>query len=229
MPSNPEFICNVLDVPPSSSAKLISFYKLTRRWQHYLRLHCQDIAWTVVVCLGHLPKCQESPAWSLASVFASSVLNDSSFNNLPHVFKRDNRMIRPDWICLSQMPPMWLDDGGFLCQMMQFAPIFGRKYWIFWWSISLNAFPSSFCAPTKLEPLSLHRTLMLPLLAINCCRACMKESVFILQVHSIFIALLAKNVKSASYLLSTFFYLKWAKHIYATVSEWWSMQCSVIW
>ena len=106
MPSNPEFICNVLDVPPSSSAKLISFYKLTRRWQHYLRLHCQDIAWTVVVCLGHLPKCQESPAWSLASVFASSVLNDSSFNNLPHVFKRDNRMIRPDWICLSQMPPM---------------------------------------------------------------------------------------------------------------------------
>ena len=45
---------------------------------------------------------------------------------------------------------------------------------------------------------------MLPLLAINCHSACMKESVSILQVYSICTALLAKHVKSALYLLSSF-------------------------
>lgn len=37
-------------------------------------------------------------------------------------------------------------------------PIFRRYYWIFWGSISLKAFSSSFCAPTELDPLSLHWT-----------------------------------------------------------------------
>ena len=45
---------------------------------------------------------------------------------------------------------------------------------------------------------------MFPLLAINHRTACMKESVSILQVHSICTALLAKHVKSAPYLLSSF-------------------------
>ena len=66
------------------------------------------------------------------------------------------------------------------------------------------AFPSSFCAPTKLYPLSLCQTLTFPLLAINRCRACMKESISMLQVYSICTALLAKHVKSVPYLLSSF-------------------------
>ena len=45
---------------------------------------------------------------------------------------------------------------------------------------------------------------MFSILAINHCRACMKESVSILQVHSICTALLAKHVKSVPYLLSSF-------------------------
>ena len=40
--------------------------------------------------------------------------------------------------------------------------------------------------------------------AINRCRACMRESVSMLQVHSICNALLAKHVKSVPYLLSSF-------------------------
>ena len=72
------------------------------------------------------------------------------------------------------------------------------------WSISLKAFPSSFCTPTKLDPLSLCKTLMFPLLEINRRIACMKESVSILQVHSICIALLDKHVKIALYFLSSF-------------------------
>ena len=68
----------------------------------------------------------------------------------------------------------------------------------------MKAFRSSFCAPTKLDPLSLRRTLIFTLLAIYRRRACMKESVSILQVHSICTALLANHVKSAPYLLSSF-------------------------
>ena len=73
-----------------------------------------------------------------------------------------------------------------------------------WWSISSKVFPSSFCAPTKLDPLSPSRTLMFPLLAINHHRACMNESVSMLHVHSVCTALLAKHMKSAPYLLSSF-------------------------
>ena len=68
----------------------------------------------------------------------------------------------------------------------------------------MKAFPSSFCTPTKLDLLSLCRTLMFPLLAMNCCRVCMNVYVSMLHVHSIYTALLAKHVKSAPYLLSSF-------------------------
>ena len=45
---------------------------------------------------------------------------------------------------------------------------------------------------------------MFPLRATKRCRACMKESVCRLQVHSIWTALLDKHVNSAPYLLSSF-------------------------
>ena len=59
-----------------------------------------------------------SMEYNIASVSASSVLNDSSFNDLPCVFKRDNRIVCPDWLYLSETPPMCPDAGGFLCQTM---------------------------------------------------------------------------------------------------------------
>ena len=60
-----------------------------------------------------------------------------------------------------------------------------------------------FLCSHKLEPLSLPNTLF-PLRATNQQRACMKESVSRLQVHSIWTALLDKHVNSAPYLLSSF-------------------------
>ena len=63
---------------------------------------------------------------------------------------------------------------------------------------------SSFCAPTKLETLSPRNTLMFPLRTTKRRRACMKESVSRLQVHSIWTTLLDKDVNSAPYLLSSF-------------------------
>ena len=44
--------------------------------------------------------------FNIALVSASSVLHDSSFNNLLYVFKGDNRMVRADRICLSKTRPM---------------------------------------------------------------------------------------------------------------------------
>ena len=82
--------------------------------------------------------------------------------------------------------------------------MFWRKYWIFWWSISFKAFPIFFCALAKLDPLSLCRALKFPLLVINRCRACMNESVSMLHVRSVCTAMLAKHMKSAPYLLSSF-------------------------
>ena len=82
--------------------------------------------------------------------------------------------------------------------------MFWRKYWIFWWSISFKAFPIFFCALAKLDPLSLCRALKFPLLVINRRRACMNESVSMLHVRSVCTAMLAKHVKSAPYLLSSF-------------------------
>ena len=61
-----------------------------------------------------------------------------------------------------------------------------------------------FLCSCKISPLSLRRTLMFPLLDINCRRACMKVYASMLQVHSICTALLTKHVKSAPYLLSSF-------------------------
>ena len=59
--------------------------------------------------------------FNIASVSARSVLNDSSFNDLPCVFKRGNKMVNADQIYLSQTSPMWLNAGGFLCQV-QYLP-----------------------------------------------------------------------------------------------------------
>ena len=82
--------------------------------------------------------------------------------------------------------------------------MFWRKNWIFRWSISLYAFSSSFCASAKLESLSLHNTLMFPLRTTNRRRACQKESVSRLQVHSIWTALLDMHINSVPYFLSYF-------------------------
>ena len=56
----------------------------------------------------------------------------------------------------------------------------------------------------SLDPLSLHRTLMFSLLAMNRHRAFMNESVSMLLVHSRCTALLDKHVKGAPYLLRSF-------------------------
>ena len=114
-------------------------------------------------------------------IASGSANSDSSFNDPPCVFKRDNRMFHVHQICHSQTRPMWLDASGFFYQTILSAPIFWRKYWIFWCSISLKVFPSSFCTSTKLDPLLLSWTLMLPVLTINCCRGCMKDSVSMLH------------------------------------------------
>ena len=54
--------------------------------------------------------------FNIASVSASGLLIDSTFNDLPCVFKRENRMVPADQIYLSQTPLMWLDAVGFLYQ-----------------------------------------------------------------------------------------------------------------
>ena len=90
-----------------------------------------------------------------------------------------------------------------LCQLMQSTPMFWRKNWIFWWSISLYAFSNSFCDPTKLEPLSLRNTLIFPLRATNRRRASMKESVPRSQVRSIWTILLEKHVNITPFLISS--------------------------
>ena len=141
---------------------------------------------------------------TIASVPTRSVLSDSSFRDQPSVCNKDISIVHANQICLSQTPPMWLDAGGLLCQLMQSALMFWRKNWIFWWFISLYAFSSSFYAPTKLEPLSLCNTVMVSLCATNWCRACMKKSASRLQVNSVWTALLDKYVNSATYLLNSF-------------------------
>ena len=58
--------------------------------------------------------------------------------------------------------------------------------------------------PAKFDPLSQCKILIFPLLAMNRLKAWINESVSILQVHPIWTALLAKQVKSAPYLFSSF-------------------------
>ena len=137
--------------------------------------------------------------FTIASVSARSVFSDSWFRDLPCVSNKNISIVCDDRICLSQTPTIWLHAGGFLYQLMLSALMFWRKNWISWWSVSLYAFSNSFCASSKLEPLSLRNTLIFPLRATNRRRACMKESVSRLQVHSIWTALLDKHVHSAPY------------------------------
>ena len=55
--------------------------------------------------------------FAITSVTVRSVLRDSSFRDLC-VCKKYIIIVRVDQICLSQTPPIWLDAGGFLCQLM---------------------------------------------------------------------------------------------------------------
>ena len=79
-PSNPEFICTVMDAPPSSSAKFMLRHSGCSHW-----ISPELSTFSVL-------------EFYIASVSASSVLNDLSFNDLPCVFTRDSRMVRADQI-----------------------------------------------------------------------------------------------------------------------------------
>ena len=100
--------------------------------------------------------------FNTVSVSASSVINNSSFNDLPCVFKRDNRMVRADWIRLSKnIPYDWL-MVGFCTKWCNLHQNFEGNTESSDGPFFLKAFPSSFCAPTNLDPLSLLRNLMYP-------------------------------------------------------------------
>ena len=74
--------------------------------------------------------------------------------------------------------------------------------------------PCKFLLSSRFDPLSQRKILIFSFLAINRLKLCTNESVSILQVHSIWTALLAKQVKSAPYLFSFFFlYKKGTKHV----------------
>ena len=87
-------------------------------------------------------------------------------------------------------PLIRLAKGGFIFQCIQSAFCFSRNSLILLRSFSLMHFASSFLALTN------QMDITFPLLPMNCLNARMNESVFVI---SIWIARLAKHVKSASY------------------------------
>ena len=90
--------------------------------------------------------------------------------------------------------------------------------------------PCKFLLSSRFDPLSQRKILIFSFLAINRLKVCTNESVSILQVHSIWTALLAKQVKSAPYLFSFFFlYKKGTKHVNSTICKWWSIKSSISW
>ena len=90
--------------------------------------------------------------------------------------------------------------------------------------------PCKFLLSSRFDSLSQRKILIFSFLAINRLKVCTNESVSILQVHSIWTALLAKQVKSAPYLFSFFFlYKKGTKHVNSTICKWWSIKSSISW
>ena len=77
-----------------------------------------------------------------------------------------------DLICLSQTPPMWLADAGFLIQSML---ALRRSALIFWSSIYSIGLLSSISAPIEFVALSQRISLTGPLQQMNRLSACMKE------------------------------------------------------
>ena len=74
--------------------------------------YCLDIA---VVHFGRLPKCQQSAPWIIIlPPFLPAVFLMAHLLMVFHACWRETT----ECLYLSQTPPMWLDAGGFLCQMM---------------------------------------------------------------------------------------------------------------
>ena len=90
----------------------------------------------------------------IPSTSVISVRRDSLSRLFPCVFNIDARIARAERICLSQTPPMWLANGGFLCHFIQSPPMPSMNDWILLSFISEYAFFSSLLATMKLLPLS---------------------------------------------------------------------------
>ena len=115
LPPNPEFIGYMLYTSSSFSTVFIKFHKMTRWWQNYLGLHGENVTLAYRLFALHIFQRLE---FTIASVSARNVLSDSSFRDLPCVCNKDISIVLADLICLSQTPPIWLNAGGFLCQIM---------------------------------------------------------------------------------------------------------------
>ena len=90
----------------------------------------------------------------IPSTSVISVRRASLSRLFPWVFNIDARIGYAERICVSQTPPMWLANGGFLCHFIQSLPMPSMNYWILSSFISEYAFFSSLSAPMKLLPMS---------------------------------------------------------------------------
>ena len=150
--------CNdyVLYLSPSSSTIQIRSQELHRWWHDYLWFHCQSVSW----CNGwKLPgsfiiSTVRGPEFRIPSISVINLRRDLSFRPFQCVFSKDSRIACVERISLSQTPPMWLANGGFLSHFIQSPPIPSMKDRILLSFISEYAFFSSFSALMELRPLN---------------------------------------------------------------------------
>jgi len=114
---------------------------------------------------------------TIASASYMKVRSNSSSNCWPELCKSAHKIAWTERICLSQTPPLWLADGGFVLNLHQSQPQSRRKLWILALSISATAFSNSDLVPTKLVPRSERISLVGPWQLRNHHRALRNESV----------------------------------------------------
>lgn len=88
-----------------------------------------------------------------------------------------SKALRTVPISLSQAPPMWLEWGTFILNVIHSHSFLSKYSCILSWSIPAKAYLSSFCAPTKFIPMSGRSCLTGPRQFRNLLSALMNEEV----------------------------------------------------